>query len=105
MRKELENVTVSIGANVYFNGNVTSRTVYHADGAKATLGVILPGAYTFPVSDKEVVDITTGTAQVLLPGKTEWERVRAGESFTVPANSEYRIKCDEITEYYCIYVQ
>ena len=40
-----EHVTVVKKANVYFDGNVTSRTVLFADGTRKTLGVMLPGSY------------------------------------------------------------
>ncbi|MEQ8156651.1 MAG: pyrimidine/purine nucleoside phosphorylase, partial [Clostridiaceae bacterium] len=35
--QQFENVTVVKKANVYFDGNVTSRTVIFADGEKKTL--------------------------------------------------------------------
>ncbi|MEI8344575.1 MAG: pyrimidine/purine nucleoside phosphorylase, partial [Candidatus Omnitrophota bacterium] len=44
---EFNNVTVVKTANVYFGGKVTSRTVLFADGSKKTLGIMLPGEYTF----------------------------------------------------------
>ncbi|MBE9535952.1 MAG: DUF1255 family protein [Proteobacteria bacterium] len=39
--------------DVYFGGNVTSRTVIFEDGSKKTLGVALPGEYTFNTEEKE----------------------------------------------------
>ncbi|MBE0435121.1 MAG: DUF1255 family protein, partial [Methylomicrobium sp.] len=44
---EFHNVSVIKKANVYHNGNVTSRTVKFADGSIKTLGFMLPGEYTF----------------------------------------------------------
>ena len=44
---EFTNVAVIKKANVYFDGKVTSRTVVFADGSKKTLGIMLPGEYTF----------------------------------------------------------
>ena len=41
--KEFKNVTVVKKVNSYFEGKVTSRTVFFPDGAKKTLGVMLPG--------------------------------------------------------------
>ncbi len=35
---QLENVTVVKKANVYYNGNVTSRTVFLEDGARKNTG-------------------------------------------------------------------
>ncbi len=36
---QLENVTIVKKPNVYYNGNVTSRTVFLEDGARKTLGI------------------------------------------------------------------
>lgn len=104
MAKEFKG-TVDSKANVYFGGTVQSRKVILEDGSKITLGVILPGEYEFPVGDKEIVELTAGNAEVLLPGKDAWEKVAEGETFTVIANSTYKIKCDEIVEYICQYVK
>ena len=51
---EFSNVTVVKRANVYFNGNVTSRTLRFADGTMKTLGFMLPGEYEFSTGDPEV---------------------------------------------------
>jgi uncharacterized protein YaiE (UPF0345 family) len=40
---EFPNVTVVKKANVYFEGNVTSRVVLFPDGSRKTLGIMLPG--------------------------------------------------------------
>ena len=40
---QFENVTVIKKANVYFDGQVTSRTILFADGSKKTLGIMNPG--------------------------------------------------------------
>ncbi|MCA9051937.1 MAG: DUF1255 family protein, partial [Planctomycetaceae bacterium] len=42
-----ESVNVVREANIYFDGRVTSRTVEFSDGAVKTLGIMLPGEYTF----------------------------------------------------------
>lgn len=104
MLNELKNVTVSVKGNIYFEGKVTSRTILLNDNSKVTLGIILPGEYEFPVSDKENVTITSGSAWVLLPNEVEWKKINMDETFTVISNSNYKIKCDEIVEYYCLYI-
>ena len=40
---QLENVTLTKEANVYFDGKVTSRNVILADGSRITLGIMMPG--------------------------------------------------------------
>ena len=48
-----EQVTIVKQANVYYDGKVTSRTVLFADGTRKTLGIILPGKYSFGTAEKE----------------------------------------------------
>jgi purine/pyrimidine-nucleoside phosphorylase len=100
-----ENVTVVKKANVYFDGTVTSRTVLFANGDKKTLGIMAPGEYEFGTADKEIMEILAGDLTVLLPGGKDWKRITAGQSFDVPANSEFKLKVAEVTDYCCSYVK
>ena len=67
---EFSNVTILKKANIYFDGNVTSRTIVFADGTKKTLGIMLPGAYEFGTAEKELMEIQSGDLDVLLPGES-----------------------------------
>jgi purine/pyrimidine-nucleoside phosphorylase len=98
-----ENVTVVKKANIYFNGNVTSRTVLFADGTRKTLGIILPGQYEFGTADRERMEILAGKMKALLPGDKDWKSFEAGEAFEVPANSKFRVSAAEATDYCCSY--
>ncbi len=102
--KQFENVTVLVEGNSYFDGAVTSRTVLFADGSRKTLGFMLPGEYTFGTEAAELMEITSGVLEVLLPGETEWQAVKGGESFNVPADSSFDVKVLEITDYCCSYL-
>jgi uncharacterized protein YaiE (UPF0345 family) len=99
------NVTVTKKANVYFNGNVSSRTIEFADGSKKTLGFMLPGEYTFNTADKELMEITAGELEVLLPGSDTWQAVKGGESFDVPANAQFTVKIVTPTDYICSFLK
>ncbi|MGR9115977.1 MAG: pyrimidine/purine nucleoside phosphorylase [Gammaproteobacteria bacterium] len=99
------NVTVTKKANVYFNGNVSSRTLEFADGSKKTLGIMLPGEYTFNTADKELMEITEGELEVLLPEASAWRAVKGGESFDVPANSQFTVKVIIPTDYICSFLK
>ena len=101
---EFKNVTVVKKANIYSEGKVTSRTVLFADGSKKTLGIMLPGEYTFSTEAKEVMEILSGELEVLLPGTTEWKTVRGGESFEVPAKATFSLSVATITDYCCSYL-
>lgn len=52
--------------NVYFNGKVQSLGANTEEGY-ATVGVIVPGKYTFAAEFEENVIIITGTLRVELP--------------------------------------
>ena len=101
---QFENVTVLKNASVYFDGKVTSRTVVFADGTKKTLGIMLPGDYEFGTAEKEIMEILSGDLTILLPGQTEWQTIKGGESFEVPANSSFKLKIETITDYCCSYI-
>jgi hypothetical protein len=100
---EFKNVTVIKKANIYSDGKVTSRTVLFADGSKKTLGIMLPGEYTFGTDAKELMEILAGDLTVLLPGETTWKTIRGGESFNVPANAKFSLKVTTVTDYCCSY--
>lgn len=100
---KFENVTVIKEASIYFDGNVTSRTILFADGSKKTLGIMMPGEYEFGTDVAENMEMLTGDVEVLLPGETAWRVIPNGSSFDVPANSKFGIKVKNIADYCCSY--
>ena len=100
---QFENVTVIKEANSYFDGKVTSRTIIFADGEKKTLGIMLPGEYTFGTDAKEIMEIMQGEFELQLP-KSEWQHVKAPFTFEVPANSKFLLKVKILTDYCCSYI-
>lgn len=99
-----EGVTVVREANVYFEGKVTSRTVIFADGSKKTLGIMLPGEYTFGTDAPEIMEIISGQLEVLLPGQDSWLSVKGGEKFVVPDRANFSLKVTSVTDYCCTFV-
>jgi purine/pyrimidine-nucleoside phosphorylase len=102
---EFNNVTVVKKANVYFGGNVTSRTLKFADGTTKTLGYMLPGEYVFNTADKELMEIIDGELEVLLPGATSWQAISGGQSFDVPANAQFTVKIKTGADYCCSFIK
>lgn len=100
-----EGVTIDRLANIYFNGNVTSRTLILPSGERKTLGIMQVGEYKFDTAAKELMEIQAGEVEVLLPGETNWRAVIAGESFEVPANTVFEIKVKSVTDYCCSYLE
>ena len=104
--EEFKNVTVIKKGNVYFDGNVTSRSIIFADGSRKTLGVMLPGEYEFNTSEKEIMEIIAGDLVcILLPGSAEWRAVRDGETFEVAVDSSFKLRVRKLTDYCCSYVK
>ncbi len=101
---EFNQVTVVKKANVYFGGNVTSRTVKFADGSMKTLGFMLPGEYVFNTGAPELMEILDGELEVLLPEMTEWQTVKGGESFNVVGNAQFTVKITAPTDYCCSFL-
>jgi len=101
---EFEDVTVVREANIYFDGAVTSRTVVFGDGSRKTLGIMLPGEYTFNTDAAELMEILSGELEVQLPGSPEWRKVKGGESFGVPARSAFTMKVKTVTDYCCSFI-
>lgn len=100
---EFQNVTIAKAANVYFDGNVTSRTITFTDGTHKTLGIMMPGDYEFGTDQKELMEITAGRLEVLLPG-ADWQVIEGGESFEVEAKASFKLKVLKLTDYCCSYL-
>ncbi len=98
---EIKNVTIIKKANIYFDGQVTSRRVLFADGSTKSLGIMLPGEYVFNTGVKEIM---AGDLEVLIPGEDRWMMVTGGGSFEVPAQAKFSLKIKTVTDYCCSYI-
>jgi uncharacterized protein YaiE (UPF0345 family) len=101
---EFTNVTIVKAANIYFDGKVTSRTVHFPDGTHRTLGIMMPGDYSFNTDAKEIMEVIAGSMDIKLAGSDEWNTYSAGSSFEVLANSGFGLKVTEVTDYCCSYL-
>jgi uncharacterized protein YaiE (UPF0345 family) len=101
---EFADVTVVKKANIYFDGQVTSRTIVFPDGAKKTLGIMQPGEYEFGTEAAEIMEILAGELEILLPEEDKWRQIGAGDTFEVPANSSFKLKIKKVTDYCCSYL-
>ena len=102
-KSSFENVEIIKAANIYFDGKVTSRKVKFSDGVVKTLGIMMPGSFEFGTEQDELMEITAGEMDILLPGKTEWQTIHAGESFKVSAKSSFKLKVKSVVDYCCSY--
>ncbi|MDT8338735.1 MAG: pyrimidine/purine nucleoside phosphorylase [Sulfurimonas sp.] len=100
----LNNANIKKEANIYHEGKVTSRTVEFKDGSVKSLGIMLPGEYTFGTKEAEIMEMTSGELDVKLPGE-EWKTLKTPESFNVPANSSFDLRVKTVTDYCCSYIK
>ncbi len=101
MSKNFENISIVKKANVYFGGQVASRTVLFADGSKKTLGFMQTGDYEFGAEAAELMEILGGEMDVKLAGSDEWNTYGEGTSFNVPGNSKFSLKVKAGGADYC----
>ncbi|MBS3935668.1 MAG: pyrimidine/purine nucleoside phosphorylase [Sulfuritalea sp.] len=88
---QFDNVSVIKKANVYFDGKCVSHTVQFADGARKSVGVILPATLTFNTGVPEIMETVAGACRYRIEGE-DWQACSAGESFKVPGNSSFDIE-------------
>ena len=82
MSDRIDNVSVGKKANVFFNGQCVSHSVFFPDGSRKTVGVIMPGSrLTFNVGSPELMEITAGECQVKIAGESSFQTYTAGKSF------------------------
>ncbi|NLN13816.1 MAG: pyrimidine/purine nucleoside phosphorylase [Arcobacter skirrowii] len=91
-------------ANIYLDGNVTSRTFIDVDGSKKSLGIMMVGEYVFGTVEAEKMEIIEGEVEVRLKGEDGFKTYKSGSSFDVAANSSFEIKVKKITDYCCSYI-
>ncbi|MBC8237953.1 MAG: pyrimidine/purine nucleoside phosphorylase [Helicobacteraceae bacterium] len=100
----IENASIVKNANIYYDGKVTSRTVNLEDGSTQSLGIMLPGEYTFGTNEAEIMEMLSGELDIKLPGE-EWKSLNTPETFNVPANSSFDLRVKTVTDYCCSYIK
>lgn len=95
-----DRVSRSITHNVYFEGKVQSLG-FESATCRATIGVILPGAYTFSADFEEHVTLIEGTLRVRI--RDRWLKVDRNETYVVPRGNSFEVRAEEQTAYVCYY--
>jgi uncharacterized protein YaiE (UPF0345 family) len=96
-----ENATVTGQANVYYDGNVTSRTLVDESDTKRTLGIMHPGEYEFETEDEEYIELYRGQLEITVGDETT--NYEAGDSFSIPADTTFVASVKELVDYCCTY--
>ncbi|MBK6569129.1 pyrimidine/purine nucleoside phosphorylase [Candidatus Aalborgicola defluviihabitans] len=92
---QIDNVSVTTAANVYFDGKCVSHGITFADGTKKSVGVILPATLTFNTGAPEVMECVAGSCDYKLAGTDAWITSGAGQTFSVPGNAQFEIRVTE----------
>lgn len=100
---EIKNVIIKKEANIYYDGKVTSRVITLEDGSVQSLGIMLPGEYTFGTEAAEIMEMMSGELEIRLPNE-DWKTLSTPETFSVPANSSFDLKIKTVTDYCCSYI-
>jgi uncharacterized protein YaiE (UPF0345 family) len=87
--------------NSYFDGKVQSLSVNAALGP-ATVGVIVPGHYSFGTDCEEHMHVVAGSLRAKLPGG-EWKAYEQGQYFIVPPNVKFEVEAAADVVYLCYY--
>ncbi|UZE95988.1 pyrimidine/purine nucleoside phosphorylase [Alkalimarinus alittae] len=91
-----------LNVNQYFDGKVASIGLKTKD-LPATVGVMVPGEYTFGTEKREYMTVISGALTVKLPGESDWKTFSEGETFIVEANQSFDLKVEIDTAYLCKY--
>jgi len=88
--------------NEYFGGRVKSIAVENEEGV-ATIGVMEAGEYEFGTSTIEIMTVTAGTLEVMLPGQNQWTTYPKGGVFEVAKDVNFKVKASAPVAYHCQY--
>jgi purine/pyrimidine-nucleoside phosphorylase len=98
---KIDDACVTAQANVYFDGKCVSHSLTLPDGSRKSVGVVLPSELTFNTGEPETMECVAGECEYRLAGSSEWAKSRAGERFSVPANSRFQVRVSEAYHYIC----
>jgi len=87
--------------STYYDGRVMSLGP-DRETDRYTVGVMEPGEYTFGTTTVEIMEVVSGAMDVILPDGSR-RKVGRHETFTVPADAEFKVTITEPTAYLCSY--
>ncbi|WP_291011798.1 pyrimidine/purine nucleoside phosphorylase [Hydrogenophaga sp.] len=100
---QIDGVSVTTQASIYFDGKCVSHGITLADGSKKSVGVVLPAALTFGTTAPEIMECVAGGCEYKLAGSNTWHRIGPGDRFSVPGQSSFDIRVSEAFHYICHY--
>ncbi|WP_050909298.1 pyrimidine/purine nucleoside phosphorylase [Vibrio campbellii] len=94
---------MSIKENSYFAGGVKSLG-FNQQGQDVSVGVMLPGEYTFGTQAPERMSVVKGALIVKKAGEVDWVTYSTGEFFEVEGSSSFELQVKDATAYLCEYL-
>jgi len=88
--------------NEYFDGKVKS-IAFQGQEKPATVGVMAAGEYVFGTKESEKMTVIAGELNIQLAGEAETRTYKAGQSFDISANSEFKVSVPADSAYLCEY--
>ncbi|HZE91444.1 MAG TPA: pyrimidine/purine nucleoside phosphorylase [Rhizobacter sp.] len=92
---------ITTRANVYFDGKCVSHSIELPNGAKKSVGVILPSSLKFSTAAPETMELLEGVCRVKLADSEAWLPYSGGQSFKVSKNSSFQIEVTQTLHYIC----
>ncbi|RYU66232.1 pyrimidine/purine nucleoside phosphorylase [Aliivibrio finisterrensis] len=89
--------------NSYFEDNVKSIGFVQKNNS-ISVGVMLPGNYTFGTNAAEKMSVITGALTIKRSTDADWVMFSSGEDFSVEGNSSFDVKVEVETAYLCEYL-
>ena len=90
-----------IRVNEYLGGKVKSLG-FELEGTQYTVGVMLPGEYSFDTEKEEHITVTVGGFEIR-PPRAGWKKAKAGDTVVIPPNSKFDLKVEKPASYVCMY--
>ncbi len=87
----------------YFDGGV-KYLGFDQQGSSVSVGVMLPGEYTFGTAAPERMTVVKGELVIKRDGETEWSSFKSGEAFEVKGDSSFDLQVSIATAYLCEYL-
>ncbi|MCL4125376.1 UNVERIFIED_CONTAM: hypothetical protein GTU68_008198 [Idotea baltica] len=92
-----------LSVNSYFEDKVKS-IGFEQNSNAISVGVMLPGKYTFGTNAAEKMTVVTGALEIKRTTDIDWVVFSSGESFSVEGNSSFDVKVSIETAYLCEYL-
>ena len=76
---------------------------FNQNDQDVSVGVMLPGEYTFGTQAPERMTVVKGALVVKRVGESDWTTYQSGEFFEVEGNSSFELHVKDATAYLCEY--